>query len=185
MIAECFQAILDSIRERSEAGFLLPEKEIFTSVIQKRGESDEQIQEAAIKVILDEIIRSNEDINVISDSSYCRYYYSSLTMTEAYARLLVLKKENDLQLMASIIREHSAEYPRPVPITVFQNSPFELGPDEISGCINTMMGLQDYQDIDQITTSIGNLFLYSKHYLDVDYAVMLAEWEDVGQSENP
>ncbi|MBF0120437.1 MAG: hypothetical protein HQK79_16500 [Desulfobacterales bacterium] len=185
MIKECSKAILDSIRESSKSGLLLPEKEIFSKFTQKLVKSHEQIRDDAIKAMLDEVISSNEDITVLYDSIYCRYYYSALTMTEAYARLLLLKKENSLHLMASIIRENSAKYPRPIPITVFQNFPFELRQDDILLCINKMIELQEYEDIEQVTTSIGNLFFYSKRYLDFDYAMMLAEWEDVGCIENP
>jgi hypothetical protein len=36
-----------------------------------------------------------------------------------------------------------------------------------------------------VSTSAGHVFLYSSRYLERDYALMLAEWVDVGQFENP
>jgi hypothetical protein len=185
MISEYRNAILDSIRESSRKGLLLSEQDILAGVMMSQAESDGQILESEAMDILHEIIRSHEDIQVISDRTECRYYYSTLAMTQAYARLLILKKEDVLDLMASITREHAATYARPVPITVFQQAPFELSEDEITCCTDKMTELHGYEDMDQITTSIGTRFLYSRRYLDVDHAMMLAEWEDVGQSANP
>lgn len=185
MITEHSTAIVDSIRESSRGGLLLSEQDILASIMPPQIESDGQIREAEAKNRLDEIIRLHEDIHVIFDRRDCGYYYSDLTLTYAYARLLVLKKENVLDLMVAITREHAATYARPVPITVFQHAPFELSQDEIACCTDKMYERQGYEDMDQITTSIGTRFLYSKRYLDVDHAMMLAEWEDVGQSANP
>jgi hypothetical protein len=48
-----------------------------------------------------------------------------------------------------------------------------------------MAGSADYQDIAQTTSSIGTVFLFSRLYLEPDYASMLAEWIDVGQAKSP
>jgi hypothetical protein len=48
-----------------------------------------------------------------------------------------------------------------------------------------MARLKEYQDIEQTTTSAGRVFLYSRQHLDPDYAALLAEWVDVGQSTSP
>jgi len=48
------------------------------------------------------------------------------------------------------------------------------------------MGEQrEYQDIAQTVTSIGTPFLFSTRHLDPDHASALAEWQDVGQVNNP
>jgi hypothetical protein len=48
------------------------------------------------------------------------------------------------------------------------------------------MGKQgEYQDIALTTTSIGTVFLYSNQHLDPTYASALAEWMDVGETNNP
>ncbi len=88
-------------------------------------------------------------------------------------------------MMAEVIREHSRIYPRPVPIALFQCSPFNLTEDLIERALQEMSLQEPYRDISQVTSSIGNTFLYSKDYLDQDYATMLAEWIDVGQVQNP
>jgi hypothetical protein len=48
-----------------------------------------------------------------------------------------------------------------------------------------MADQKEYQDIQQTTTSIGTVFLFSTLYLEPDYATFLAEWIDVGQVNNP
>jgi hypothetical protein len=88
-------------------------------------------------------------------------------------------------LIAEIVRENSALYPRPIPMDTFKNSPFELTQEEILACLQKISGQEDYQDIARTTTSAGTVFLYSSRHLDQGYASMLAEWLDVGQFNNP
>jgi hypothetical protein len=83
------------------------------------------------------------------------------------------------------IREDSDRYPRPTPLDVFKEPPFDLSQEEILSCLEEMSNREEYQDLSQVSTSIGHVFLYSSRYLDRDYALMLAEWIDVGQFENP
>ena len=87
--------------------------------------------------------------------------------------------------MAEIVRENSAIYPRPVPLNIFREPPFDLTQEEILDCLGKMGTQEEYQDITQTTTSIGTVFLYSNQHLDATYASILAEWLDVGQANNP
>jgi hypothetical protein len=57
--------------------------------------------------------------------------------------------------------------------------------EEILACLRQMADREEYGDIQQATTSIGTVFVYSTLHLDRDYAAMLAEWLDVGQFNNP
>ena len=63
--------------------------------------------------------------------------------------------------------------------------PFGMRREEIPLCRDRMAGLDAYQDIARTTTSAGNSFLYSKTYLDPDYAATLAQRVAVGQYDNP
>ncbi len=119
------------------------------------------------------------------DDSGDAWYFSEQFMTCAYARVLLLKAQGPLKMMAEVIREHSRLYPRPVPLALFQCSPFNLSDDEIALCLKEMMGNFPYRDIARLTTSIGNPFACSTDHLEPGYAEMLAEWVDVGQVENP
>jgi hypothetical protein len=178
--------VAEFIRESSRAGELLAladiEAEIAGQTIPVSEGTTEQVQ---ILALIQEAIFSHDDIGVILDDSGGAWYFSERFMTGAYARVLLLKGEGPLKMMAEVIREHSRVYPRPVPLALFQCSPFNLSNDEIALCLKEMMDKPPYRDIAHLTTSIGNLFAYSTDHLDANYASMLAEWADVGQVENP
>jgi hypothetical protein len=98
---------------------------------------------------------------------------------------LLQKETNLLLLIAEVVRESSAVYPRPVSVDLFGDSPFNLTQSELQGYLRQMAGEEGYRDIMQTTTSAGNVFLYSSLHLEPDHASMLAEWFDVGQFNNP
>jgi len=75
--------------------------------------------------------------------------------------------------------------PDPSPVGGFERMPFGMRREEIPLCRDRMAGLDAYQDIARTTTSAGNSFLYSKTYLDPDYAATLAQRVAVGQYDNP
>jgi hypothetical protein len=178
--------IAELIRESSRAGKLLAFADIETAIAgQTIPVSNLGTGPVQIPALIQEAIFSHDDIEVILDDSGGAWYFSERFMTGAYARVLLLKGEGPLKMMAEVIREHSRAYPRPVPLALFQCSPFNLTNDEIAHCLKEMMDQPVYRDIAHLTTSIGNLFAYSTDHLDPGYAAMLAEWADVGQVENP
>jgi hypothetical protein len=122
---------------------------------------------------------------MIPDDSGGAWYFSEQSMTGAYVRILLLKGQGPLRMMAEVIREHSRVYPRPVPLSLFQCAPFNLSDDQIALGLKEMTGKTKYRDIARLITSIGNIFVYSTDHLEPGYAAMLAEWADVGQVENP
>src|SRR5271169_179560 len=130
-------------------------------------------------------VLSQDDIKVIQDDSGGAWYFSEHFITGAYARVLLLKGQGPLAMMAGVIREHSRACRRSVPLALFQCSPLNLGDVEIALCLKEMTGNLPYRDIAHLTTSIGNVFAYCKDHLEPGYAAMLAEWADVGQAENP
>jgi len=60
-----------------------------------------------------------------------------------------------------------------------------LSQEELFSYLEGMSQREEFRDISRVSTSIGHVFLYSSRYVDRDYAMMLAEWIDVGQFENP
>ena len=180
------QAAANIIRKKSEAGQLISQDEIFQEMIgQKVPKSVNREPPITFEAILKRTIEENEDIKGLHDKEGAPCYYSARYMSEPYAKILLRKGGNPLLLIAEIVRENSALYPRPIPLDTFKNSPFELTQEEILSCLQKMDGQEEYQDIAQTTTSIGTVFLYSSRHLDRDYASMLAEWFDVGQFNNP
>jgi hypothetical protein len=179
-------AIARIIREKSEAGQLTEHEDILAQLIgQSLLKSEDGNQRPHFEAILRETVEKNEDLKEISGRDGISHYYSAQSLSEPYARILIQKKENPLSLMAEIVRENSAIYPRPVPLDIFMASPFDLTQQEILDCLKKMAGQKEFRDIAQTATSIGTIFLYSTQHLEPDYASSLAEWLDVGQLNNP
>jgi hypothetical protein len=175
------------IREKSREGRFVLMGDVLSELL-NRGLLESEKEEdrfAEASSIFEETLQRNEDLRERKGKDGLSRYYSSLTMSEAYATLLARKEEDLLLMMAEIIRENSAIYPRPVPLAIFMESPFDLSQEEIVECLKKMGQKAEYQDIAQTTTSIGTIFLYSSRHLDPDHASMLAEWLDVGQANNP
>ena len=173
--------IADFIRERSSAGELTSWADLDTEF----GDSvTDQVSNPLGELILG-AVPSHDDIKVVPHDTESPLYYSDRFMTGAYACILAHKGRGHFHVMAEVVREHSRIYPRPVPVSLFRRAPFDLDDVRIAQGLEKMTKLAQYRDIAQITTSIGNVFLYSTDYLDQDYAAMLAEWVDVGQAKNP
>ena len=186
MEVEICQTVADMIHKKSEEGQLISKKEIFQKLIgQKVLKSDPPEQESEFETILKKTMEGNSDLRELPGRDGLPRYYSSQCMSEPYIRILLRKEEDPLLLIAEMVRENSSLYPRPVPIDIFFDSPFDLTQEEILVCLGKMSGQEEYQDIAQTTTSTGTIFLYSSQHLDSGYASMLAEWFDVGQAENP
>jgi len=179
-------AIAKIVRERSKIGQLTLLEEILEELTgQGFLKSENADQRSQFSEALKLTIERNEDLKEIKGKDGTPRYYSAQSLSETYARILIQRQENPLLLMAEIVRENSAIYPRPVPLDIFRESPFDLTEKEILDSLKKMAQQKEYQDIAQTMTSIGTLFLYSTQHLDSDYASSLAEWLDVGQSNNP
>lgn len=172
------------IRERSETGQLVQFEELLTELAaQGLLNSDVAHQRSHFEGVLRQVVSENDDIKELSGRNRIPHYYSSRSLSDTYAGIVVRKQENSL--IAEIVRENSAIYPRPVPLNIFREPPFDLTQEEILDCLERMGKQGEYQDIAQTTTSIGTVFLYSYQHLDPAYASTLAEWSDVGQVNNP
>jgi len=178
-------AVTRFIQRRSEAGQIVTAEDIYSEFLRMGILTGKEKQAAEFEALLKEKVKEDKDLKEILDEGGIPHYYSSRSMAETYARILIQRRGEPLPMMAEIIRENSQTYPRPVPLSIFADPPFGLTPEEISLCLKMMADQKVYQDIEQTTTSIGTVFLYSKQHLDPDHASMLAEWLDVGQSNNP
>jgi len=183
---EPIAAIAAMIRRESKAGNLISGSEILRRAADQRlfpmsaaGPGEEAGS------ILKKVVDENEDLHELAAEEDSRSYYSSQFMTEAYAGILLRKKGDPLRLIAEIVRQSSAAYPRPVPLDLFTHPPFSLTPQEVLNGLERMSAQDEYRDIEPTTTSTSRVFLYSTLHLEPEHASMLAEWFDVGQSNNP
>ena len=178
--------IAETIRRKSQAGQLASENEIYQELLKQdilKGDREES--QRLFKEALEETLNRYEDLEKLPDKGEGPRFYSSQFMTESYTRILLQKETNLLLLIAEVVRESSAVYPRPVSLDLFGDSPFNLTQGELQSYLQQMVKEEGYRDIKQTTTSAGNVFLYSSLHLEPDYASMLAEWFDVGQFNNP
>jgi len=180
------QTIARIIRETSETGQLTQSEDIWTELVGRELlKSDGADKPANFGAILEDAVRENADLRKISAGNGIAYYYSTLNLSETYAKILTTKEEGPLSVIAQVVRENSEIYPRPVPLDLFKGSPFDLTQEEILDCLEEMAARREYQDIARTTTSVGTVFLYSRRHLEPDYAFTLAEWMDVGQVNSP
>ena len=180
------EVIAESIRRKNQEGQLASENEIFQELLKQdilKGDREES--HPLFKEILEETLNRYEDLEKLPDKGEGPRLYSSQFMTESYARILLQKETNVLLLIAEVVRENSAVYPRPVSLDLFEDSPFNLTQGDLHRHLEQMDKEEGYGDIKQTKTSAGNVFLYSSLHLESDYAAMLSEWFDVGQFNNP
>jgi hypothetical protein len=180
------KAIVAMIRQDSEAGQLIAEPEILRRVAEQHllpSPGADPAEEAG--KIIGNAMDGNEDLRQLAAPDGPRYYYSSQFMTQAYAMILLQKQGNPLRLIAEIVRQSSEAYPRPVPLDIFTQPPFDLTHQEALNRLDRMAAEEAYQDIAVTTTSTSRVFLYSTFHLEPTHASMLAEWLDVGLLNNP
>jgi len=181
------QRVAELVRVKSRDGHFISRAEIRQNLVDrqplppqpKEGEPDR------FQRLLQKTQEEHGDLREIPGKEGEPRYYSSVYMSDSYVQLLLRKEGEPLSMIAETVRENSLVYPRPLPLTTFKNSPFDLTEEEILACLRQMADREEYGDIQQAATSIGTVFLYSTLHLDRDYASMLAEWLDVGQFNNP
>jgi hypothetical protein len=177
-------AISALIRQCSESGRLISGCELERQFMaQYRTMSGEQT--APFQSTLARARERYHDLHELAADDGTRSYFSSQNMTQAYAVMLLQRQGDPARLIAEVVRENSAAYPRPVPRDIFTHPPFDLTGEEVLGCLEQMARQESYRDIASTTTSAATVFLYSTLHLEPDHASMLAEWLDVGQFNNP
>jgi hypothetical protein len=179
------EAVIRFVERSSAAGRLVTVEDIRSELAGANGPVERGLDLDAFGQFLKETVVQNEELKEIAGGDGVARYYSGRAMTDAYAGLLIRKGQDPLLLVTDIVRENSRLYPRPVPLGMFGDAPFDLTPEEVSSCLGKMAGREEYGDIHQTTTSIGTVFLYSTLHLEPDYASFLAEWIDVGQLSSP
>ena len=176
--------IASLIRQDSASGRLISGYELERRIMEQcRMPSGEGV--AGFQSTLAKALARHDDLHELTGEDGARSYFSSQHMTHPYASILLKKQSNPLRLIAEVVRENSASYPRPVPLDIFTHSPFDLEPEQVQDYLKQMAAEEEYRDIASTTTSASTMYLYSTLHLECDHASMLAEWFDVGQFENP
>ena len=134
--------------------------------------------------LLAELLAENDELAVFTAWDGKEYYHYKPQMSSLYARILSTANNKMVQI-ASVVRESSRDYPRPVPLEIFEYPPFLFEAEALQQCLRDMAENAEYADIRFTESSVGTVYLYSTQYLDEDYAAFLAENEDVGAIASP
>jgi len=176
------------IRERSAAAELISGAELRALLAAEdlavTGAAQEGGAGEARTAMFARLLEANEDLRKITGAGTL-FYYSSLYLTEAYARLLANKRAGPRQLIAATVRDYSGAYRRPLTVEMFTQPPFLFTAEEIRACLDRMAQTEGFEDIAATSATAGGTYLYSTRFLDEDHAAMLAEWLDAGQAANP
>ena len=134
--------------------------------------------------LLAELLTENDEVAVFTAWDNKEYYHYKPQMSSLYARILSTGNNKMVQV-ASVVRESSRDYPRPVALEIFEYPPFLFEAEALQQCLRDMAQAKEYADIKFTESSVGTVYLYSTRYLDEDYAAFLAENEDVGAIASP
>lgn len=110
-------------------------------------------------------------------------FHDARMLSATYARI-VDRRNAPLALLAEEVRLNSRDYPRPVPVELFEAPPFSLAPGDILAALKDMAGRPEFADIAWTTAPGGTVFLYSTRHLTPHYAQFLAERSE-GLAANP
>ena len=134
--------------------------------------------------LLAELLDESEDVAAFTAWDNKEYYHYKPQMSSLYAGILSTANNRMVQV-ASVVRDSSRDYPRPVPLEIFEYPPFLFEAEALQQCLRDMAETEEYADISFTESSVGTVYLYSTRYLDEDYAAFLAEKEDVGAIASP
>lgn len=178
------RALAEAIREASRAGRPADGDALRSSVEALGLRDPEERDSPDMETLLAETLAANQDLASMVSISGRTLYHAPALLSRTYASILD-RKRSPVILMAEEIRRNSADYPRPILLDLFEESPFDLTPEQIEAALTTMAATPEFQDITFTTTSTGAVYLFSSRYLDRPYAVFLAERADTGLMQNP
>ena len=149
----------------------------------RAGDGRQTLTEADAAAAMAGILAEHPRLASFEGLSGQTFYHCPDLLSRTYARILD-RKGSPLLLMAEEIRANSRDYPRPVPVELFEAPPFDLTPEEIEHTLRVMAADPKYHDISFTPTSTGTVYLFSTLHLDRGYAAFLAQ-RDEALAMNP
>jgi len=178
------EALAEAIREASATGMLI-NKGILLTNLKEHGIRDYDEQESPdMEALLAQTLAAHHDLAALTSITGEMLYHSSTLLSRTYASILD-RKSSPVILIAEEVRRNSAEYPRPIPIDLFNRAPFDLTTEQVEAALKCMAMSSEFQDISFTTTSTGAIYLFSIRHLERPYAAFLAERCDTGLLLNP
>lgn len=176
-------ALAEAVREASRAGRLIGGDELLAG-LKEHGLFGTDERQWDMEALMAETLAVHQDLAALESISGKTLYHVPALLSRTYASILD-RKGSPVILIAEEIRKNSAEYPRPLPLEIFEGPPFDLTPEQIEDSLKTMAASPEFQDVTFTTTSTGAVYLFSSRYLERHYAAFLAERADVGLALNP
>jgi hypothetical protein len=178
------QALAAMIRQASLAGQLVGGAALLAELRDRSLLDPCEPDVPDMDALLGEVLAANADLAALTGISGEILFHAPSLLSRTYAVILD-SRSSPVLLIAEEVRRNSADYPRPVPLELFEQSPFDLIPEQIETSLKTMAGSPEYEDISFITTSTGAVYLFSSRHLERPYAAFLAERADTGLLLNP
>jgi hypothetical protein len=126
------------------------------------------------RVLLPGLLAAHPALAVLQSRTGRTLHHAPELLSRTYARILD-RKGSPLLLVAEEIRANSRDYPRPVPVELFEGPPFDLTPEDLAHVLTTMAASPEYRDISFAATDTGAVYLFSTRHLERGYAVFLAQ----------
>jgi hypothetical protein len=183
--ARLTEAAAEVVFQASQEGRLTTGEQVLQALVagghfrqaEGQGDPDRANQSLAVEdasLALAGILAEDQRLASFEGLSGQRVYHCPDLLSRTYARILD-RQGSPLLLMAEEIRDNSREYPRPVPVELFEEPPFALTPQDIERTLGIMAANPEYQDITFSRTSTGAVYLFSTLYLEREYARFLAQ----------
>jgi hypothetical protein len=178
------QALAMAIREASMAGQLVGKDALLAELRAHNLPDPGEPGVPDMDALLAETLAANPDLAALTSISGEILYHAPSLLSRTYACILD-SKASPVHLIAEEVRKNSADYPRPLPLELFEQSPFDLIPEQIETGLKIMAANPEFEDIAFVTTSTGAVYLFSTRHLECSYAAFLAERADTGLMQNP
>lgn len=179
------RAVLLAVREASRAGRLATLAEVRARVLALAAESpDGPPDEAELTdARLAGLLAAHPGVAALAGAGGETLYHAPDLLSRTYARILD-RKGSPALLMAEEIRANSRDYPRPVPVELFEAEPFGLARADIEAALKALAADPECADISFVESSGGAAFLFSERFLPRGYAQFLADRAE-SLAENP
>lgn len=172
------RAVGDAVRNASAAARLIDAEEVVEQLRQGGlGTCPDALPEADPCRGVSGILAGLTGVASFVGLSGRTVYHDPGLLSRTYARILD-RKGSPALLMAEEIRLNSRDYPRPLPVELFEASPFDLSPETIESTLGAMADDPVFRDIAVTTTTLGSVYLFSSLYLEPGYAAFLAQQEE-------
>jgi hypothetical protein len=178
------QALAMAIREASTAGQLAGKEALLAELRNRSLLGPDEPGVPDMDALLAETLAANADLAALTSISGEMLYHAPSLLSRTYAGILD-SRSSPVRLIAEEVRKNSADYPRPLPLELFEQSPFDLIPEQIEAGLKTMAADPEFDDISFVTTATGAVYLFSSRHLERPYAAFLAERADTGLLLNP